>query len=334
MTKRKRVVFVTKKKLEQVNPKNIQSYESYLRSRIAVNNEVKDTTYKTYRSYFNQFLVYLLEHWDNVNINGKKFRKDAVDIMEGFMYFCQDTLGNNKKVINTKISAVSSYFHWAVKRGELKHHPFDGKLERVQGARDEKIIAEHYLTQEEVDTITKALEKRENGYDIVDQLIWGIMIDSANRVGAIHSLNISDLDLEEMKFDNIREKRGKRVEVVFNNHTAEIIKEWLELREEMDELKNDAFFVTYYGEEYRRMSKQRIQERIREIGKIIGLDDFRSHSIRKTALNIAFELTNDLGAVADLANHSSVETTQQSYIRPRSKTEIREKLNKIRREQG
>lgn len=330
MSKRKRVQYVTKEKLEQVNKKNVRAYETYLRSRLSSNSDVKDTTYKVYRSYFNHFLVYLLDEWDNMDILSEEFQSEAVFIMEGFMVFCQEELFNNKKVINTKLSAVSSYFHWAVRRGILQYHPFDGKLERMSGANEEKIIAEHFLTQEEVDKVTKTLAKRE-GYDIIDQMIWGIMIDSANRIGAIHKLTISSLDIEEMKFDDIREKRGKMVEVVFNEGTKEIIEEWLKQRESMDGLKVDAFFISRYNGEYRPMAKTTLQTRIKEIGKILGYNDFRSHSIRKTTLNLAHELTGDITLVAELANHESVETTQKSYIKPKSKTELREKLNQIRK---
>lgn len=330
MTKRKRVQFVTQEKLEQVNKKNIKAYKDYIRSRLSSNSDVKDTTYKVYQSYFNHFLVYLLEEEDNISILSDEFQENAVFIMEGFMVFCQEELFNNKKVINTKLSAVSSYFHWAVRRGILKYHPFDGKLERMSGANDEKIIAEHFLTQEEVDKVAKTLKKRK-GYDIIDQMIWGIMIDSANRIGAIHKLTISSLDLENMKFDGIREKRGKIVEVVFNEDTKEVIEEWLEMRKEMDNLTVDALFISKYNGEYRGMAKTTLQTRIKKIGEILGYDDFRSHSIRKTTLNLAHELTGDITLVAELANHESVETTQKSYIKPKSKTELREKLNQIRK---
>lgn len=332
--KRKRVRYVTKEKLDKVNKKNKMLYKSYQTSRLASNNDVRDTTYKVYQSYMNQFLVYLMEYWDNIDLYSEEFQDMAIEIMEGFMVFCQEELGNNKKVINTKLSAVSSFFHWSVRRNRVSHHPFDGKLERMQGAKDEKIIAEHFLTKEEVETITKTLEKRE-GYDIIDQLIWNIMMDSANRVGAIEKLTLSSLDLENGMFVNIREKRGKMVEVAFSDYTKEIIKEYLKLREqEMDELENDAFFITKYNGEWNQMSKNAIQSRIKQIGFILDIDDFRSHSIRKTALNLAHELTGDLALVAELANHNSIETTQQSYIRPRSKAEIRAELDKIRKSKG
>lgn len=331
MSKIKRINYFTKEKKDMINPANLRKYKKYLTARISSNKDVRNSTYKTYENYFTQFLVYLAEEENNIDLYSDDFQKEAVEIMEGFMMFCQDTLHNNKKVINTKISAVSSFFHWAARRGNITHHPFDNKLERMKGARQEKIIAEHFLRQDQVDTITKALAKREDGYDIIDQLVWGIMIDSANRIGAIHKLTLSSLDLEQMKFDEIREKRGEIVEVIFNEGTKGIIEEWLEMRKDMDNLKIDALFISKYGGEYTPMHKKTLQARVKKIGKIIGLDDFRSHSIRKTAVNLAYEVTGDIAIAAELANHKSIDTTQQSYIQPKSKTALRDKLNEAKK---
>jgi integrase/recombinase XerC len=334
-TKRVYKRYFTKDKLEKINQKSVKAYEKYLRSNIIKNKDVKDTTYKVYQNYFNQFLVYLSEEWENIFIHDEEFLENAVDIMEGFIGFCQDVLGNNKKVINTKLSAVSTYFHWAVKRGIMEYHPFDKRLDRMKGANDEKLINHYFLTQEEVDFVTRTLEeelKKEKGrkYDIQDLLIWRIMIESANRNGAISKLTLSSLDLENMMFVDIREKRGKIVEVTFEEDTAELIKQWLEMRKSMDNLECDALFIVKRNGEYRKMSQTSIYMRVRKIGQILGLSDLHPHCLRKTAGNRIVEITGDLTLAQEFLNHSDVSTTQKHYIKPKSKAEIREKLKAIK----
>ena len=100
--------YFTKEKNALVCEDNRKKYEKYLKSNIIKNPDMKDTTYRSYKNYFNQFLVYLAEEWDNIGLYSDEFMEDAIDIMEGFIMFCQDTLKNNKKVINTKLSAVSN----------------------------------------------------------------------------------------------------------------------------------------------------------------------------------------------------------------------------------
>lgn len=329
MSKVKRVKYFTEEKKQMINPENRKIYDKYLNSSIIKNRDVKETTYKVYRNYMDHFLVYVSEHWNNISLYSEEFMEDAVDIMEGYISFLQDTLLNNKKIINTKISTVSSFFLWSLKRGYVDRHPFDKKLDRMKNANAEKIISSYYLNEEEMNIITTTLAT-DKKYNIQDQLIWGIMLDSANRVGAIEKLTLSSLDLDNMMFTDIREKRGYLVEVVFEENTKNLIEEWLEQRKEMDNLEVDALFITKMNGEYRQMSKGTIQERVKKMGFILGLDDFRSHCIRKTTLNHIYETTGDLSLAAEMGNHRSVETTRQSYIKPQTKSEVRDKIAKLR----
>lgn len=326
--------YFTKDKIAKINPKNIKAYDKYLRSNIIKNKEVKETTYKTYQNYFNQFLVYLSEEWENISIHDEEFLEEAVDILEGFIGFCQDKLGNNKKVINTKLSAVSSYFLWALKRGYVEAHPFNMKLDRMKGAGDEKLIGHHFLTDEQIDTITKTIHEeyvKEKGgaFDLQDLLIWHIALDSANRLGALYLLKWSKLDLDNMVFVDIREKRGKIVEVPFAETSATLLADWAELRKEIDNLECDSIFMVRHDKEYKAMSKVSIYKRVKKMGTIIGLDDFRPHCIRKTTLNRIVEKTGDLTLAQEMGNHSDVSTTQKHYVRQKSKAEIRDKIRNL-----
>lgn len=327
--------YFTKDKLAKVNPKSVKDYEKYLKSNIIKNKDVKETTYKVYQNYFNQFLVYLSEEWENIHVLDEEYLENAVDIMEGYISFLQDTLGNNKKVINTKLSAVSSFYLWLMKRGTIEKHPFDKKLDRMRGANDEKLINHYFLSQEEIDFVTNELHedyKKEKGrkYDIQDLLIWHIMIDSGNRNGAISKLVWSKLNMEYMIFEDIREKRGKMVEVAFEEETAKLLEDWKEIRKGMDNLECDGIFIVKRDGEYRQMSQTSIYMRVRKIGRILGLEDLHPHCLRKTAGNRIVEVTGDLTLAQEFLNHSDVSTTSKHYVKPKSKTEIREKLKKLK----
>ena len=218
MTKMKRVKYFTPEKKALISKENIELYDKYLRSNIVKNREVKDTTYGTYKNNMDHFLVYLAEEWDNISLYSDEFMEDAVDIIEGYMMFCQDVLHNNKKTINNKIAAISTFYWWSLKRDLVEKHPFDKRVDRMKGANEERIISDYYLNDEQIAEISKGLIE-EKGYDIQDRLIWHIMLDSCNRVGAISKLTLSSLDLENMMFTDIREKRGYRVEVAFSENT-------------------------------------------------------------------------------------------------------------------
>lgn len=323
-----RIKYFTEERKKLISSENQKLYDKYLNSSIIKNRDVKDTTFVTYSNYMTHFLVFLAENYDNVGLYSEEFFENAVDIMEHYIQFLQDTLKNNKKVINTKISTVSSFYGWSLKRKLIPKHPFYKQLDRMKGANDEKIINSYFLDDKQIEIINEEL-KTNKQYDFQDRLIWEIMISSANRVGAISRLTLSSLDLDSMIFTNIREKRGYRVEVAFSEEAKFLIEEWLERRKEMDNLEVDSLLITKYGGSYRPMSYGTIQDRIKKIGKILGLDDFHAHCIRKTTLNQIYEKTGDLSLAADLANHKSVETTRSSYIKPQSKAETRDKINKL-----
>lgn len=328
MAKVVRIKYFTPDKIKLINPDNIALYDKYLKSSILKNKEVKDTTYKTYGNFMQQFLVYLAEEWNNVNLYDKGFFKNAIDIMEGFMGFCQDVLQNNKKVINTKVSTVSSFYGWSVKRKNIEYHPFDGKIERMKGASDERITKDYFLTEEQVESISNELVTNSK-YDIQDRILFHLAIDSANRVGAIAKLLLSSMDLDNMMFTDIREKRGKRVEVTFDETCKGYIEEWLEMRKELDNLEVDSLFMTRFNGEYHPMTYGTLQDRAKKIGKLVGIEDFHMHCFRKSSINLAMKLSGDIEICKQLANHKSTDTTLL-YIKPKSKTEIRDKMNELK----
>ena len=329
MAKVVRVKYFTKEKLDKINKNNWKKYEKYLRSNVIKNKDVEDTTYKVYKNYMSHFLVYLAEEWDNLDLYDDEFLEQAVDIMEGFMSFCQDVLKNNKKVINTKISTISSFYHWSVKRKLIKYHPFDRQLDRMKGASDEKIINSYFLTSEQLEQIKIGLED-EKKFDLQDKVLFNLAIDSANRIGALSRITLSSMNLDECVFADIREKRSKMVEVPFEETTRDLIEDWLTLRKEkLDKLEVDSLFITKYAGEYKPMTKSTLQDRIRKIGTIIGLDDFHAHCTRKTKLNLIVEETGDLSLAAEYANHNSVETTSKHYVRKKSKSETRTKIKEL-----
>lgn len=323
-----KIRYSTQDKKDKINPENIKLYDKYLKSNIIKNRDVKETTYKTYENYFNQFLVYLSEEWENIGLYDDEFMENAVDILEGFISFCQDTLKNNKKVINTKISAISSFYLWSMKRKLIPYHPFDKRLDRMKGAREEQIINSYFLSEEEIRAISKGLEENiDNKFDLLDLVLWNVALDSANRIGALHSLKLSQLDLDDCCFTDVREKEGYRVSVSFEEDTKELILAWLEHRKEnMDNLEVDALFISKYYGEYRQMSKNTLQKRIQKIGTIIGIDDFHAHCIRKTSSEDMLRQGVDPSLVSKFLNHKDISTTLNFYSKPKSSVEIRDEI--------
>lgn len=325
-----RVKYFTKDKEKFINPDNLKKYKKYLQSNIIKNQDVKDTTYKRYEGLFRHFLMWLGENYGDLDLYSDEFMENAVDIMENYIMFCQETLLNHKKIINMKISAVSSFYIWSMKRGFVKYHPFDGKLDRMKKANEEHILNSYFLTEEQVQTIRRELSENDK-YSIQDQILFEVSFDSANRIGALLRLQLSKLDLENNMFIDIREKEGYRTQVVFGDVAKELIQEWLEMRKnDYDHLECDSLLITKYNGEYKPMGDSAIRDRMKKYGEIIGISDYRPHCQRKSRLNLVYEETGDLALAAELANHKSTETTRSFYCKPKTKAEVMEKINALK----
>ncbi len=275
-------------------------------------------------------MCFIAEQEDNFYLLDEEFLEDnMLDVMEDYIEFLQNDCGNGKKVINTKLSAVSSFYIWAVKHGKLKAHPFDGKLDRIKNAQEEKRISVYFLNNDEVKQITETLGEEKTSlskYDWQDEVMWNIAFDSACRIGALHNLNVSNIDWEKRVFTDVREKRGKIVDIPFTEHTKEVIERYLKWREE-NGIDTDALFYVWKQGKWDRMSTQSMTIRIRKIGEIIGVGDFRPHCIRKTRLNQVGK--NNIQLAKELAHHESMDTTARFYMEKKSESETLAEINKI-----
>ena len=323
--RKKTVRYATKERMSKVNPDNIKAYKDYLRSSIIKNKDVANTTYKVYESNFNIFLAYIAENKDNFYILDEKYiKKHMIDVIEDYIEFLLVDLENNKKTIYNKIAAISSFYHYAVKRKKIKgDHPFANKLDRMKNAGDEKIIAEYFLTEEQVKEIQAELslvdDPEYNDYDFQDRLIWHIAYISGCRIGALKGLTLSKLDMSNRRFIEIREKRGKIVSVPFDPFTAELIKKFIEYRKDIGVDCDELFYAKNDGI-WHGMSSQSISKRIKKIGHIIGLGDFRAHCIRKTRGNIVAK--KDLTMAQHLLNHEDAGTTSKFYTEHKDQADV------------
>ena len=330
-----KVRYFTKDKEKYINPENWKKYKKYLQSNIIKNQDVKETTYKRYEGLFRHFLMWLGEFYGEIDLYSDDFMENAVDIMEAYMLFCQETLLNRKKIINMKISAVSSFYIWSMKRGFVKYHPFDGKLDRMKKANEEQVLNHYFLSKEQIEDIRNDLYKTENNkWTIQDQLLFEVSLFSANRLGALEKLTVSSLNLDEMVFEGIREKEGYRVEVSFDETCKDMIETWLSMRkDDYDLLECDALFVHKYKGKWIRWSRGMIYDRVKKFGEIIDIPDLHPHCMRKTSINQIYEETGDLNLASQWANHVSSATTQASYIKKASKSDLREKLKLLKAKQ-
>ena len=308
--------------------KNCEIYEEYLNSCIARNEAVKNTTYRTYANSMKLFIEYLQQYENNYYLLDKKKSKNMVGILERYIRYCRELKENNARTINNKITAISSFYIWAVKRDLIEVHPFRDKLDRLKVTDVENRRKSYYLSSKEIVEIQVKMKLSEK-YDLQDRIIFNLIIDTACRISALQSIKLENIDLENGIITGIVEKEQKIVEFAIFEETIELIKEWLKCR------KNSAeyLFVTKYRGIYKQMSKSTIRERVRKIGKLVGIDNLYPHSLRKTSINLLAEV-GGIDLASEFANHSGVDVTKKHYIRKTTAVEKKSKLLEMRKKIG
>lgn len=308
--------------------KNWEIYKEYLNSCIVRNESVKNTTYKTYANNMKQFIEYLQQYENNYYLLNKKKSKNIVGMLERYIRHCREVKRNNARTINNKITTISSFYIWAVKRDLIAVHPFRDKLDRLKVTDLEKRRKSYYLSSKEIVEIQVKMKLSEK-YDLQDRIIFNLIIDTACRISALQSIKIENINLENGIISGIVEKEQKIVEFAIFEETIELIKEWLKCR------KNSAeyLFITKYRGIFKQMSKSTIRDRVRKIGKLVGIDNLYPHSLRKTSINLLAEV-GGIDLASEFANHSGVDVTKKHYIKKKSARDRKEKLIQMRRKIG
>ena len=308
--------------------KNWEIYKEYLNSCIVRNESVKNTTYRTYTNSMKQFIEYLRRYENNCYLLNRKNSKNMVGILERYIRYCRELKENNARTINNKITAISSFYIWAVKRDLIEVHPFRDKLDRLKVTDVEKRRKSYFLSSKEIVEIQVKM-KLSKKYDLQDRIIFNLIIDTACRISALQSIKLKNIDLKNGIISGIVEKEQKIVEFAIFEETIELIKEWLKCR------KNSAeyLFVTKYRGIFKQMSKSTIRDRVRKIGKLVEIDNLYPHSLRKTSINLLAEV-GGIDLASEFANHSGVDVTKKHYIRKTTAVEKKSKLLEMRKKLG
>lgn len=315
----------------EVSKKNEELYQLYLDSRIAVNPATEGTTYKTYRSSMRDFMKYLHKYEGNRYLLSDDTLKKIVEILERYILFCRQN-GNNNQTINNKITAISSFFKWCVRRDLIKHHPFRDRIDRLKVTEQDRRRESYFLTWKQIFTVSLLMELNPKKFDLKSRVLWELFLDSGFRISAVHSLKVSQLDLENNMFYGVTEKMGKVRDLFFFSTTKKLLIKLLEEREKKG-ITIDYLFTIKYKNEYIQMGQTSIRRRVRKMGKLIGIEGLYPHSLRKTAINQINNLS-DAKTASEFAGHSSTKVTEEHYIKQKSTSDQQNRIFLMRKNAG
>lgn len=316
--KRKYIRYVTKDKLDKVSEANKSHIKKYFNYK---NMNLSDATKKGYESDFNQWLVFINEKSEKGQILEEdivKMLKDEdgiyemVDLIEDYVAFCVSVLGNNERRIQRRMSSISSFFLYLLKKRRIKSNPLD-YIERPSVRAGEKPqITQTFLTAEQIEKIRKGLKEMNN---IQLELYFELSLSTMARVNAVSNIKLDQINISGGIIEGVREKEGYIVDLYCSDKTVSLIKKWMKYREE-NGIESDYLFLTKYSGDWKQVNKNTIQTVwIKKIGSIIDVPELHPHDLRHSGSSLLFNKGMALEDIQELLNHRSPDTTLKHYIK-------------------
>lgn len=267
---RKYKVYATPDKIEKINPKNKEHIRRYF---VTKNMNLSDSSKKSYESDFNQWLVYIMENYDNMDI-AKSDVEDLSDMIEDYVAFCSTVLGNNERRIQRRLSSISSFYLYLKKKRRIESNPLD-LIDRPKIGKGEKPqIKQTFLTKEQVEDIRKGL--KEIG-DVQLELYFELSLSTMARVNALSNIRLDQIDFETNRINDVLEKEGYLVTLFPSKRARELMLQWIEKRKELG-IENEYLFLAKFNGNWKKVEKVTMQSSwIKKIGKIVDLPELHAH---------------------------------------------------------
>ena len=314
-----RKTIVTKKNIEKISKNNYRLWEEFKREMVLSKGDNAKQTLTTYKSAILGFMIWLAENYDNMD-----FVKIDHRVVKNYLFYCQEELGNNGKVRNTKTSAISSLLNHCVREEYIDFNPLDKKINRAD-ISNEQIIEQPFLNEDQIIELRNEIDKINDKHKkLLYSVLFELAFSTASRVGAWVQFSEDNLDLENRILYNIREKRGKIADLSFSHSAQKSLEKWLKHKREL-KAETPAIFFSKYGGTYDYMKKGTLQGIVKDMLQMIGVEGGHAHTLRKSYANILKKKNVDVSIIQEKLLHESSDTTLKFY----TKKDIKDNQKKL-----
>lgn len=226
---------------------------------------------------------------------------DAINHQEIRLLLAQQhRSGNGGKTLARWLSALRSFFRFAIKRGWLEANPAEG----LQAPKSPKKLPKTL----DVDQAGQFVQL--DGDDFIslrDGAMVELMYSSGLRLAELVSTNVKDIDLAGASI-RVTGKGNKQRELPVGRFAVAAVKRYLSVRELHANATEPALFVSQRGN---RISHRSVQARLEQISLRQGMGQpVHPHMLRHSFASHMLESSSDLRLVQELLGHANISTTQ------------------------
>lgn len=270
----------------------IDQFLNYLR----FERNASPQTVQTYEDSLREFESYLTFRED-----GLSFEAVDTDLIRDWMESLMDR-GNNASTINKKLSALRSFFRYALKRKLVEKDP----AHAVVGLKKPKPLPQ-FVREGEMDRLLDNVEWGDDYKNVRARTLLLLLYETGLRRSELTGLDDGDIDFETSQL-KVTGKRNKQRIVPFGPELAETLRKYVIVRDEQVKGDCDALFLSDKGH---RMTGQQVYEIVhRYLTGATSLKKRSPHVLRHSFATAMLNNGAGLESIRKLLGHESVSTTE------------------------
>ena len=250
----------------------------------------------TYEEALREFESYL-----TFRDSGLSLREADADLIREWMESLMDR-GNNASTINKKLSALRSFFRFALKRKLVDRDP----AHCITGPKKAKPLPQ-FVREGEMDRLLDDMEWGDDYKDVRARTLLILLYETGIRRAEVIGLNDADVDLEACQL-KVTGKRNKQRIVPFGEELATEIRRYLDVRNAHATSDCGAFFLNDRGT---RITETLVGKIVKEnLSKVTSLKKRSPHVLRHSFATAMLNNGAGLESIKNLLGHESVSTTE------------------------
>ena len=253
-------------------------------------------TVQTYEEALEEFESYL-----RFKDNGLSPAMADTDLIRDWMESLMDK-GNTASTINKKLSALRSFYRFALKRNLVEHDP----AHCVTGPKKSKPLPQ-FLREGEMDRLFDGLEWNDTFKDVRARTILLLFYEAGLRRSELVGLNDEDIDFTTSQL-KVTGKRNKQRIIPFGEELATELRHYMAMRDAELGGVHGALFLSDKG---LRISGSQVYEIVRKyLSAVTSLKKKSPHVLRHTFATAMLNNGAGLEGIKNLLGHESVSTTE------------------------
>ena len=270
----------------------IDQFLNYLR----FERNASPQTVQTYEDSLREFESYLTFRED-----GLSFEAVDTDLIRDWMESLMDR-GNNASTINKKLSALRSFFRYALKRKLVEKDP----AHAVVGLKKPKPLPQ-FVREGEMDRLLDNVEWGDDYKDVRARTLLLLLYETGLRRSELTGLDDGDIDFETSQL-KVTGKRNKQRIVPFGEELAREFEAYLNAREELQGVKDPMLFVNENGA---AVTESQVSNLVKKyLSMVTTIEKKSPHVLRHSFATAMLNNHADLTSIQKLLGHESVATTE------------------------